>query len=618
MLDCRAQDHEIKAHALYAIGCVKALLASIGNLGATAAPRITEDGLKTLAWSQPAPQAMRLHATTTESMAQDLDKIAKECNAKPCQPNIALAGRIARMCNPAWWLHNLRRETVKANETIQHEAGDIRRKSECYATNHAVKIKAARATANRLTLEGLEVVNEAGIAINLQEVADGSVSNPTIRRGELMVRARGFEETAELHDHSAYFLTLTCPSRFHRFAASGQSNRAWDGDTPRDAQDYLCSVWAKIRAAWSRKKMMPYGFRVAEPHHDGCPHWHILLFMPKEQAGWFDADRFIAGRKDAGAGAVGIAGRYALKDTAAERGANKHRFTCVQIDTTKGSATGYIAKYISKNIDGLKEDGSGMGLDFASGTNAATSAQRVKTWASTWGIRQFQQVGGPSVSVYRELRRLGAVTDANRAQGDLFAPCQDAADNAAWAVYWEQQGGPTVPRRLLTLSPAYTTDKVNKYGEAVSRIMGVAYSSATAQASLQTRLNTWTVQVAGLAEVNAMQAEHRAELATAAAVQRFYRAAGLSGHSEFLALGASCAPWTGVNNCTDTTEKLAFEGFDFSGFEPEDGEIPCSPEYLRRGDPVTVAEEVAFLEDEQWTNEQNWKHQRNYVSLRQS
>ncbi|MBV5345921.1 MAG: replication endonuclease, partial [Rhodoferax sp.] len=92
------------------------------------------------------------------------------------------------------------------------------------------------------TLEALEVVNEAGDALNLQEVADKSVSNPSIRRGELMVRARGFEEVAEFKDHQAYFLTLTCPSRFHRFSALGKSNPLWTGETPREGQDWLCDA----------------------------------------------------------------------------------------------------------------------------------------------------------------------------------------------------------------------------------------------------------------------------------------------------------------------------------------------------------------------------------------
>jgi hypothetical protein len=661
MLDCRAQDHEIKAHALYSIGRVKALLAGISNMGPVTVPYVTHDGLKRLGWEQPAPQAMRLHATTSEGMGQDLDRIATDCNAKPCAPNIAIQGRIARMCDPAWWVRNLRRETVKENETIQHAAGDIRRKAECYATNHAVKIKAERAKANRATLEGLEVVNEDGIALNLQEVADKSVSNPTIRRGELMVRARGFEETAELYDHAAYFITLTCPTRFHRFNASGKKNRAWEGATPREAQDYLCEVWGKIRAAWGRKKIMPYGFRVCEPHHDGCPHWHILLFfdpvferaasdfigpvrprataprlcaivrryildqdLPAEQAINQEIyeqvyNRFpyrYAYQAAAAAAPVAAAALHAWKVGARQQqnrdSARKtHAADFKRIDTTKGSATGYIAKYISKNIDGLQQDGNFMGLDEESGQVATTSAQRVKTWASTWGIRQFQQIGGPSVSVYRELRRLGEVTEAAWAQPDLFTPYQDAADQANWFVYWGQQGGPTVPRRKLTLKPAYTTDLENKYGEDVSRIMGITHTSATEQASLKTRAHTWTVQVAGLADIDAAQAIHRDDMARAAAVERFYREAGLSGHSEFLALGAPCAPWTGVNNCTaplQNSHVLHYDilkpKFDFEGFEHEPWAIAYKPENNRRGDPETVAAEVAILEKETW--HQKW------------
>lgn len=550
MLDTRAQDHEIKAHALWSVGRVKTLLNSIGHRAQNAPVRAI---------------------VTPESLHQELNAIAAACHARPCADAITLQGRIARMTDAAWWTRNLRRETVKRNEVIEHASAKIRRKGQCYASDHAHKMKATQAKANRKTLEGLEVVNEAGQAFNLQEVADKSVSNPKIRRGELMTRARGFEEVAELMGHKAIFLTITCPSRFHRFAGTGAENRHWIEDTPRDAQDYLCATWAKIRAAWGRRKITPYGFRVAEPHHDACPHWHILLFVHADQVQDLCA----------------IAQRYALKDTPGERGALKHRFTVERIDTTKGSATGYIAKYIAKNIDGLTEAGDNVGLDFASGTKASDASARVKTWASTWGIRQFQQIGGPSVTVWRELRRLGEVAD--KAQRDLFDQAQDAADQANWMMFWMLQGGPDVKRQALPLHPFYQADSLGKYGDAVKRITGITCQVPSGELYMQTRMHEWTVQRAGQAATELHYAERLDDMKHAANVAGFLRTAQgfgieFSGHRP---------AWTGVNNCTDTTAHT----FDFEGFEPGGGEIPYLPEYSRAGEPADVAYEVANLED---------------------
>jgi len=319
---------------------------------------------------------------------------------------------------------------------------------------------------NKRILQNTIATNEEGQEFTLEALSELNVSNPRIRRAELMKRMRGFEDYAESQGHVGCFYTITCPSKMHA-KSKGRPNKKYNGTTPRQAQAYLAKLWSQIRAKLDRNNLKIYGFRVAEPHQDGTPHWHLLLFMcPEHQTK-----------------ITNILREYAMCEDGDEEGAEEHRFEAIPIDKSQGTATGYLAKYVSKNIDGY-----GVGQD-ESGEDAESAAIRVKAWASTWGIRQFQQIGGPPVTLWREFRRMdgggliGLLKDvweaANEGKGD-------------WGRFVALLGGATVCRKDIPVTIAKTwSDEPNRYEEPKGyQLYGVQYLNI----AIPTRIHTWTTQ----------------------------------------------------------------------------------------------------------------------------
>lgn len=273
--------------------------------------------------------------------------------------------------------------------------------------------------------------NETGEAFDLAEVVKRTTANPENRRIEMMVRSRGFEEMAEELDYTALFITWTLPSKYHR------NSRKWNGATVKEGHQTLMQKWATARAEIAKEKIRYFGFRVAEPHKDATSHSHYFLFCPRQ------AKNLI----------IEILRKYAITEDRDELGDDiSPRFDVKEADPKKGGATAYIAKYVSKNING----------NHMPESESEEYAYRARAWASTHRIRQFQQFGGEPVSLWRNLRR---AKPEQTAIDPKLEELRQAADSSKWSLFCQLAEGAKVE---------YET-KQNQYGEATKKVIGFSW-----------------------------------------------------------------------------------------------------------------------------------------------
>ncbi|MFM5115112.1 replication endonuclease [Aeromonas hydrophila] len=494
---------------------------------------------------------------------------------------------MVRLLSAKWWERRVNRCWDRLQEHIAILLGKVRKGVSAYVSNATMKVVRERKRAMMRWLAESEVMNEQhDLVISMKDCWEASNANPVNRRAEMMTRMRGFEDYAEEQGHVGVFFTWTAPSRFHAWKTGSNSktieNDKYQGATPRDTCAYLGQLWSRARSYLKRWGMPIYGFRVCEPHHDGTPHWHMLLFMRK-------CDRN---------GVIDTLQRYALTDDRQELERSNQgipftdftpRFDWKEIDPSKGDATGYIAAYIAKNIDGEHVDG-----DEEAGTKADLGAQHACAWASWWGIRTFQQIGGAPVGVWRELRR---ISNAKK-HGDLVGPpkpvLQDprfeaarfAADNGIFRCYLHAMGGALSTRAEHPIKLAHLIEEeANRYGEDIKRLMGLH----TARLGIKTRLQGWEVVPAGTYEAT--------------------KAAGASVGGVGVKSGDSPAPWSSDNNCTQPDP----EAFADQLMAEQWGLSPFSIERLRAGASVRVDGFSLWLENGQLQsgrsipNEPDWQ-----------
>lgn len=488
------------------------------------------------------------------------------------QSELSALQDISKLISEKWWCGRLNKIRKIMREHLAIAMGQVSSKASPYASWDCVREHQEQQTANYEYIKQCQLLDEeTGEEADLWDMVKKSVANPAIRRHELMVRCRGCEDIGNELGLQGLFLTLTTPAKYHNSYKKGGFIGHWNGASPRDAQTYLNNVWQRIRAKLGRKEIRWFGVRVAEPHHDGTPHWHLLIWVKPED-------------KEA---VTEIFVDYATKEDKHElfdkQGKFDHSARCDvgEIDPEKGTATGYIAKYISKNIDGFAMDDE---VSDETGKSVKDMAKNVSAWKSRWNIRQFQFFGGAPVTTYRELRRFAnqnkkafmeylfmqervdLLTIYSMLQRDLVGPIKPsklitneelmkvigdsyqartksedasitdtlkAADHGNWQGYIMGQGGPFVKREDLLIVNSYEVlPFASPHGEDVRKIEGFA----TPEETIKTRTKVWTIQKKSQSPEN----ERVNDEAKACALG-----------SEATAFGASGSSRSSVNNCTE-------------------------------------------------------------------
>lgn len=462
-----------------------------------------------------AANAWQRHCVSDELVQRTLRRIAQWYGV-PNPNKQGLQQWLNRMADPSWWRRALRNR-FRQVELHQIQRGAVHRQVSAYVSNKAMRRFERSKKRLASLLASLDLINQTtGEVIPLQDIVDASQANPSNRRKAMMARIKGIETHAKAQGHEALFATITCPSRMHPRHVTGERNGRYDGTSPRQAQAYLGRLWNSAMRHAAHQGLSPYGLRVVEPHHDACPHWHVLVFVP-------------AGQTQA---ITSVLRAYALADSPNEPGAQERRFTVECIDPAKGSAVGYIAKYVSKSIDG-----EGLDADDETGQAGADASRRIVAWARTWGIRQFQFFGVPSITPTRELYRLSGEALPSEGLRAAHAACK-ANDYAAWLDARAMYG--------LSFKVQYSERPSTRYADEISRAihgLRVQGDDLAGVLDLVTRDESWRI------EPRKKKPEAQGE------------GAGC--------LPAPASPWTRFNN----SASIDFKGF----FEQTSQVVPPTP-----------------------------------------
>ncbi|ENT5105943.1 replication endonuclease [Pseudomonas aeruginosa] len=366
--------------------------------------------------AQASPVSLANHVVKSHEFGVSLDDAKGKTDEGKCQ----------RLCDPAFWFRRLVQIADKARESIavrNLRLGDPAYGLEPYCSDESLKAYLER---------------QSGRSINSLQCLQREIEKAA---HSSYLTSKALCERAFAAGHLSVLITLGLDGRFH------SSSPQYQGFAFDDAHAALHGIYEPLLDGLSRRGIRGvdfYGARCIEVHADGCPHWHVVIYLRP------DLLLYLIER---------LRGLHykQSKEMGEHFDAFSGRIVQVQ-EPTDLARYGAAVSYIFKNSYAGR----------AGDADQFMAALRQKVAISIQGKRQYDFIGmSGSRSVMRELRKhesVGGVADEL-----VLGRDQDRREERQYSAIKALVNGELDSYRLLK------DEGVNCYGEKVTKIIGVCY-----------------------------------------------------------------------------------------------------------------------------------------------
>ena len=286
----------------------------------------------------------------------------------------------AKLSDRRYHVRHLRRRASTARQALASVLGTIGYNASSYADSFALSCwKERQESAKSYGLShNLSWTDRAGSTrlVSLFEIFE---SSRKARFAQLYAQTVALDKVATKRNLIPIFITITLPPQYHpnpKFGLPYGGNDIEDCPLPTDTDKALQHIWKKFRARASVDKIELLGLKVVEPHLDGCPHLHCLLYV-KDISEVGALDRHLQALRP--------------EPVDGERIATKLEI----LDRTRAKPASYVMKYLIKCLPAYERaselsDGT---CDESGDPDHLAHHCEVRAWASERRLRQFAWLG---------------------------------------------------------------------------------------------------------------------------------------------------------------------------------------------------------------------------------